>query len=190
VILVIEGVNGTGKTTLVQHIVATRGFRWHKAFRAESELGSHWDAPEGQAKAAKLARLGIPVNTYLEDMFLADFYGRHANVNVVLDRSLPSAIAYRDIPDANIVEAMEVWKRTLGAHGKVAYLTLTADYAAVVSRVEPQRVPTVEQHTYVSESLEWAHILVDWPKHLIDTSARSVPSVRQEVLEFMDSAFS
>jgi hypothetical protein len=189
VILIVEGVNGTGKTTLVEHIVATRGFQRHKPFFAPSEVGVHSDHGVGAARLAKLAKLGVPVNSHVEDLFLADFYGRFPALDVVLDRSMPSAIAYKNMPSDQVVEAFEAWRALIERHGRVAYVTLTADYCAVQARLVPERTPKAEDYNYISEALEWAHSVVKWPKLMIDTSARSAVSVRREVADFMDVAF-
>lgn len=90
-IIVLEGVNGVGKSTLAAGLAKELGGRIVRPFRHGAE---HMDADE---RAADLKALGIPVNTYVEDMFVADFLRQTqagAEAPVILDRSLPSAVAY------------------------------------------------------------------------------------------------
>jgi hypothetical protein len=84
-ILILEGLNGVGKTTLSRTLQEDHGFLRIRAF-------------EGESLRAVAARSGILANTYIDDMYVANFLTQlkltYPDAKVVLDRSYLSAFVY------------------------------------------------------------------------------------------------
>jgi thymidylate kinase len=86
-ILVLEGPCGSGKSTLAKALCAKLGWPMYRAFRRDPN-----DHTPGRT-AELLRDAGLPLNTWMEDMFAADLLAQ-VKSNVILDRSLPSGLAY------------------------------------------------------------------------------------------------
>ena len=85
--IIFEGTNGVGKTSYAKVLSGMLRAPVYRAFRRPG--AEHHTADRQRADEL----LGLPVNTYVEDFFVADL-ARIIDHEVILDRSLPSAIAY------------------------------------------------------------------------------------------------
>jgi len=90
-LIMLDGVNGVGKSTYAYRIKESFGIGVCRVFRSgDKEL--HWGST-GAELQKELAKLKVPINTHVDDLFMADFMLTF-QVDAVLDRTLASAIAY------------------------------------------------------------------------------------------------
>lgn len=89
-ILVLEGAKGAGKTSLSAMLQEELDWPVYRAFRKGGEQHN----PGATSGWAKLLR--FPINTWMEDMFVADVCSV-AKPNLIMDRSMPSAVAYESM---------------------------------------------------------------------------------------------
>lgn len=89
-ILILEGLNGVGKTSIANAVSEQTGIPVYRAFRQGKDV--HWG--EGSKLEVGLLEMGVPLNTHVEDLYAADLLATFKGVNVILDRSMISAIAY------------------------------------------------------------------------------------------------
>ena len=92
-IIVLEGPNGVGKSTYAKLLSdELGGIPIVRPFRdGDTEL--HWGY-KGQERFKMLRDdLKVPVNTHVDDLYVADFL-KTFQVSAILDRSVPSAVAY------------------------------------------------------------------------------------------------
>jgi thymidylate kinase len=90
-LIMLDGVNGVGKSSYAYAIKKSFGINVCRAFRS-SDKALHWGST-GKELQEKLASLKVPINTHVDDLFMADFMLTF-QVDAVLDRTLASAIAY------------------------------------------------------------------------------------------------
>jgi predicted ATPase len=96
-ILVLEGAMGAGKSTLARLLAEQIHWPIYRAFREEGD-GHKPGATQEWIKLVKL-----PVNTWLEDMYVADICAT-LKPDLILDRSMPSAVAYETLNASNADE--------------------------------------------------------------------------------------
>jgi len=112
-VVILEGVNGVGKTSQARLLAEELGVKMYRPFRENPD--SHFDA----AEIENFHDLGIPVNTYVEDCCLADTLVQ-LGISCVLDRSMPSAIAYAQIDGCEGITPtfahLDWWQNKLGQH--------------------------------------------------------------------------
>lgn len=157
-ILLIEGVNGTGKTTLAQALSKKTGFPIYRPFR--TSMTDHTELPDKFRDG--LRTMGVPVNTHAEDLYLADFLAhqyQHSPVDLILDRSMPSAVAYgladntMPIPGVSVLPAATtlylVWEERMLATD-VLWVHLHASFETVRER-SGARAPNRERYNILSK---------------------------------------
>lgn len=88
--LIIEGACGRGKSTLAKELALITAVPVYRPFRGFSEHITVADATKMQDE------LGLSINGWEEDIYIADFLA-NVNASVILDRSLPSALAYNEV---------------------------------------------------------------------------------------------
>lgn len=105
-LILLDGVNGVGKSTYAYKIKESFGIKVCRVFRSgDKEL--HWGST-GKELQDKLAELKVPINTHVDDLFMADFMLTF-QVDAVLDRTLASAISY-----GRAYNKMDGWYREKG----------------------------------------------------------------------------
>lgn len=87
--IVLEGGSGVGKSTLAKALNAITGVPVYRPFRGKSE-----HIPAETVK--DMQDLGLSVNGWEEDLYTADMLSV-VNSDVILDRSLPSAMAFNSV---------------------------------------------------------------------------------------------
>lgn len=87
-LLILEGLEGTGKTATGRLLSERWGVPLYRAFRAGDE---HWG--QGSPNERRVRSFGVDLNSHVEDMYAADLLSVF-KVDAILDRSMPSALAY------------------------------------------------------------------------------------------------
>jgi deoxyadenosine/deoxycytidine kinase len=136
-IIVIEGTEGTGKTTLAKALSAKHDAIIYRAYRDDNEVRLT------ESDARRWRYLGFHINSYQEEINTMDLLralsrGRQ-KPRLILDRSMPSALAYHELlngtPESTWVYE-QVWaewyKRAIDCD--VRMVRLTADPIAVMKR--------------------------------------------------------
>lgn len=208
-VIVLEGPNGTGKTTLSRMLsngsprVGPHGrVARYRAF--ERALTGHENS---LSLREALKSAGVPLNTHVDDLYVADAIQNlyDANDVVILDRSFPSGLAYaragieragtvtgeaRAIfaADQRARDAPEhVWRLWLQSWASMLprrlYVTLQATYATARARTAERTrwFPTPEQHEKLETQFQLIHSLLDGPRLLIDTETTPVSDVLEQI---------
>lgn len=186
-IVIVEGANGVGKSTYA-HELESCGLTLYRAFRrGNTEL--HWGAKEGGEEVVRgqLEALGIPLNTYIDDLYLADFI-QSFKLDAVFDRSLPSAIAYGSLGQLNgatVGELLEMWQLMV-KHSKspVLYVWLQTTYELAKERTKGRWMPNKRGYHSLVNSYEKLFQRIRLPKIAINTDmvtvARGIKRIMDE----------
>jgi thymidylate kinase len=178
-VIVIEGVNGAGKTRYARHLSLATDFPVYRAFRGSED--EHYTEGEGKARLEKLEGLGIPVNSYVEDMFAADMLVR-LKASAILDRSLPSAIVYGNPlrratggSDLELTASLnqarwELWESLMIRAGGIL-VHLAVSYDAAKARANGRTIPTRSEHRALERAYEKLLKRAKLPVIVIDTDA-------------------
>lgn len=173
-IVVLEGLNGVGKTTYARALAETFGAPILRAFRPSIDH-HHTGASETEQH---LRSLGVPVNTHVDDMYVADILAQLRPSNVILDRSLPSAHVYGSTPTHLVYRGFrpdgspglfDIWQDKLRSAGEVIYVWLRAPHAVASTR-SPDRVPSMGRYAAMESWFRYAYESWDGHKLPIDTS--------------------
>lgn len=138
-IIILEGLNGVGKTTVGLELSKHLDIPFHRPFRLEGVKNGFY--PD----MGKMRSLGVPANCYHEEIYISDFL-RGVKCDVVLDRSMPSAIVYgrlhKDIPsdETDVDYLRSIWvQNMIKAKALMVYFRCD-DYDVVKNRC-PDRMP-------------------------------------------------
>lgn len=173
--IILEGCNGVGKTSyahqlgLMLNARTYRAFRWGHDFRAEVD---------------EMRNLGVPVNTFVDDFYTADL-SRVLAQEIIMDRSLPSAVAYDGIDDSK-------WRRRLVAWNEILHQSLLpvilvwlrAPYDVARARMRGY-VPTKAEYIDLDNLFAWSFAQVTLPTLCLDTSTQSIQVGSQRIVEFL-----
>lgn len=184
-IIILEGLEGVGKTALANALSESTGHPIYRAFRSNpSERFG-----EGNRLEATLRSYGVPVNSYIEDLFVADLLTTIGG-DVILDRSMPTGIAYGlknglfDYKKAWDVYAYWLWR--MGARSDVLYVHMEADAQARSERIAPGRINYGESERAVLE----ANLSICFQKAdgifktlLVDTTEQSKAETKAQVFQ-------
>ena len=182
-LVILEGVNGTGKSTVARRLVRDFGYTRFKPFRPPGDSG-HWTDEEGADLRAHLDDLQVPANGHVEDIFSADFLRQFPALSVVLDRSLPSAFAYDSVPrSVDWGTLLDTWTSLLESL-KPIYIHMTAEHMVIRHRTG-DRAPLLSRYTAMEEQFAWAMARMPWPTHTIDTTSLTSADTWQRVRKTM-----
>jgi thymidylate kinase len=165
-IIVLEGVNGVGKSTYARLLQERLGYTPLRAFRPSSDC--HFN---GKYKVERdLQAFNVPYNTHVDDLYVADILGKLKPSNVVLDRSMASAVAYGSRPISDAGELVRLWAGLFG-RTPVLYVWLTADPNTSLKRVVARgdASPSLSILKALHGSFELVYELVPFFKDAIDT---------------------
>lgn len=135
-IIVLEGVNGLGKTTYAQRLSERLGVPVYRAFR--DKISEHW-GDRSERELMLREQFGVPLNTHVDDLYAADIVSR-LGAGVIFDRSLPSALAYGKLQGDAFVEKsggkmLEFWEAILVSSAlPVRYVWLRGEYELAKER--------------------------------------------------------
>jgi len=139
VIVILEGCNGVGKSAYAEALADYLGAPVLRPFRPSPDY--HWNGERPLEVALK--RLGVPVNTHVDDLYIADILGqlgRLAPRDVILDRSVPSAIAYGSARDV-AGPLFDYWQGQLRRLRRVVYAWLVCPWRLAKERADGRRFP-------------------------------------------------
>lgn len=110
---------GAGKTALANALSRYTAWPVYRAFRAAGD--GH--QPGADARVKMLKNIGLPVNSWQEDMFIADMAAA-CRPNLILDRSLPSALTWNAAAFTlrESTAALDLWAERIGTAGAVLVL--------------------------------------------------------------------
>lgn len=136
-IYILEGVNGTGKTTLARALSESLGgapiVRPFHNVNPDSHWGQTMDEEERMLRAA-----GVPIQSPADDMYVADMVSKMRPDVAICDRSLVTGMAYGnwdEEPRASVKDAARIyWAMLLNKHHRTILVHLTADYDTCVRR--------------------------------------------------------
>ena len=169
-IVILEGCNGVGKSAYASELASVLGAPVLRPFRPDS--GYHWNGETDLE--LELSRLGVPVNTHVDDLYVADILGQLAYSDVILDRSVPSAIAYgsaRDCAD----RLYDFWNRQLRRLLGVTYVWLHCPWKVAKERTNGRWFPTPQRYSGLEESFRQLFHRFEAGRRLaIDTKAFSI----------------
>lgn len=192
-ILMLEGANGTGKTTLAQALSQRWSVPLYRVFKTQAP-NTH--APDGlvvkteaDGTLAQLASLGVELNSHVEELFLIDFLSVF-KPSAIMDRGMPSAIAYgreqvrlgiRQATDWEV--AWDIWEERASGAG-VVYVWLTAPHPVAKARCLEQgrQGAKKEVHDRLHKSFEWTFNRTKLQKVRIDTSTMTLESTLKRLL--------
>lgn len=168
-ILIIEGCRGTGKTTVCADLAVVFGAPIIRPFRP-----TIWDHHTGSTDVEKkLKAMGVPVNTFVDDLYVADVLSAisqlHPAVNYVLDRSMGSAIAHQSCPSDD-TSVLDLWQQLLSRAPAVRYVWLRAPYDVAAKRVAGRPMPTRIEAESLESGFQRVYDAFQRPKLALDTS--------------------
>jgi len=179
--IIMEGTNGGGKTSYGR---ALAGMMRASVYRPFRRPGNSHHGEERQ----KLEAIGVPVNTWMDDMYLADL-SRILETEVIVDRSMPSAIAYEMVErqgtlKADWVKYMVEWERLLGYSMRpVLIVHLVAPYQVARERMSGH-IPTEDEYHRLNGWFTRVLAVLDRiPVLTIDTSKHTIPEGTRLVKE-------
>jgi thymidylate kinase len=186
-IIILEGVNGTGKSMYAKKLAGAfqacvmRPFRQHEDHHFNGETTMERD----------LKALGVPYNTHVDELYVADFLGKLHSAgqrpSVVLDRSIGSAVAHGDRPISDAGKLINTWYRLLGENAPVLYVWLTAPWHVAHDRLVASgrggHGDDERRYDKLCSLFRHAYDLVPFPKMRIDTGVTLVEEGVHKVID-------
>jgi thymidylate kinase len=178
-IVLVEGLNGVGKTTYVRALSKKLGISPYRPFR--KNLGEHWDESGGRLEKDFLEALRIPVNNHVEEMYIADF-ARSVGVSFIQDRTMLSSLAYGRVENQsegwynegdNAQALFELWESIYREADGVLLLYLTAPFETAKQRAGA-RALTKEKWKKLDAQYDKMFRRSTLPKKQINTDAVDV----------------
>lgn len=159
-LVVVEGVNGGGKSTLVTALKEQHDLVELKPFQAFRK--GHWG--NNGSGDELLRRLRVPFNSPVEDLFIADAVSAlSARQSFILDRSLPSGLAYAGTPPSIGADMCRVWLRLLEGV-TIVPIVLTVSHETASARLAPERRMMRVRHDQLQDAiLHWSYHLFGMP---------------------------
>lgn len=171
-IIILEGLNGTGKTTVAKALSDLLGAPIYKPFRRETDV--HYTG-ENQRQLFLKNRLHLPINTHIEDLYIADFISV-VRPRMILDRSLPSAIAYGLaegdplLPKQEDLDQLVRFWETLLLPASPLYVWMHAPYKVAQERCQGREWPlTPEKSKLLYQQFDCVYDKITMPKLAINT---------------------
>lgn len=181
--IIMEGANGGGKTSYARALSGLLDAPLYRAFRRPG--ADHHNGNDME----RLQNLGVPVNTWMDDMYLADL-SRIIGNEVIVDRSMPSAVVYEIVQRQGTmrvdwVHYMTEWERLLKMSVRPALVVhLVAPYEVACERMTGHK-PSEDEYWMLGAWYDRVLSLLDIPVLTIDTSVRAIPSGVRMVKERM-----
>ncbi len=180
-IIMLDGVNGSGKTTYAYHLKLLLGVKVCRVFRSDDK-NLHWGS-SGEKFRKELEKIKVPINTHIDDIFMADFM-RSFQVDAILDRTIISAIVYGRTylhlegwykGEGNSKRLLEFWTYLIGCCKlPIVYVWLDVDYDVAKGRTEGRWRPNKSEYQKLRREYERAFQRIRFRKYYIDTGITNV----------------
>lgn len=174
--LILEGASGVGKSTLARALKDITGAPIYRPFRGNDEHIS-------PLNVARMQDLGLSVNGWQEDLYTADLLSVVTSQGVILDRSMPSAMAWNEVSSDALDQrtrrtVLRMWAERIVAARAVLVLVECAE--ATRKERSPERGGAWEQHAIIKAMREACHEaplsiwMVHTDQHQIESLARAL----------------
>lgn len=181
-IVLVDGINGSGKTTLCKTLSERYGLPMHRTFRGNFSQ-AHMDKLDFAIELRE--RFAVPVNTYVDDLYVADFVAAMRIENLVSDRSMPSAIAYglvngqlRGIDECRLLEIWQEIYKSSHCFPDISYIWLDVDYEMSCLRLEDDKRLLAEiEYNRIQEGFGWVFRKIEFRKIRIKTGELGMDDV-------------
>ena len=181
-ILVIEGTEGAGKTTLAKRLSAEFGWPIYRALRGSDDR--RWT----KEALKSWESIGIRANSYHEDIFSADLLCKlqqSQDVNVILDRSIISGIVYDPTLSARQRAALlDEWSERMRRAGACLLVLAVQNLVAESRLSDPTRARGAAERLVKIEELAIQSGL-GW--RFIDTTNSTLDEVYQMTVGWMNA---
>ncbi len=181
-IYILEGLNGVGKSACAKYLSKHMGLPIVRPFRgadSDTHLGHEDDHEDDHYVLSRLRDHGVPVNTFVDDIYTADFLVS-TGIHAVLDRSIASAIAYglvnkeiESVHEAN--QLLELWQSIIIKRVDVLYVNMTARRNVRKARCKGRWYPTKGVDAELEKWFTRVFGNVTSPKITLDTSDAPSP---------------
>jgi len=186
-IIVLEGVNGTGKSTYAEKLSKGLNAPVLRPFRQGPD--HHFTGTTSIER--ELKALAVPYNTHVDDIYTADILARllkfNKHIPVILDRSVGSAIAHGERPLRDAGRLLGLWQQLLGPDTHVVYVWLTAPWSVANPRLALDRRGrfTEEEHKRLHGLFRYVFEMVRYTKLEIDTANVDANDGVKQIVELM-----
>jgi predicted kinase len=174
VVVCLEGLNGVGKSATARVLARELGVPIVRAFRHDA-TDVHLGREQGRGRLDELRALGVPANTYVDDIYTADLLVG-LGLSAVLDRSMASATAYGllygDVRTQARAQALaEAWQEQWGRYkGQFLYVHMTARPEVMAARTDGRWSPNDKQNPVLEREFTRVFRSLHLPKLHLDTS--------------------
>jgi thymidylate kinase len=190
-LVIFEGINGSGKTTYAEELSKITGAKIGKVFRAGNNK-LHWG--DNSDLKDMLTDLKVPLDTHIDDLFMADFLSTF-KVNVILDRTIVSAIAYGRTygnldgwyREKNVVgKLINFWSYLIGkCNPPMLYVWLQVSYEALANRCNGRWYPNKLEYNKLSKEYRKLFFRIQFPKIVIPTEYKSVDDGLKRIIGYI-----
>lgn len=183
-ILILEGINKVGKTSIAEKLSSDYGFDSIRMFNKQIPEQTLFQL------ASELNSFGMPINDFYEDIIMAEFLSQISkDIAIVFDRSVASSDVYRILNGQKPVsdKILEWW------YGKLKLLNATyvwvhTDYESISERTNDSDLFKVNPETYIILEKEFTrhfHLSkkYDVRSYLIRPKQNSLEEVTSKVIE-------
>lgn len=184
-LVILEGLEGVGKTTVAEAISRSLTIPVYRAFRQ----GRRAHAGTGSQLDAMLKDFGVPHNTHVEDLYAVDLLTTVGG-SVILDRSMPSAVAYGiadGILDSDLAYKMfRYWASRLESRIDVRYAYMKCDRHVASIRTK-RGVIDQERLQVLEKNLDHCYdeMATTFQSAVIDTSTHGVSGALAEISKLL-----
>ena len=190
-LVIFEGINGSGKTTYAEELSKITGAKIGKVFRASNNK-LHWG--DNSDLKDMLTDLKVPLNTHIDDLFMADFLSTF-KVNAILDRTIVSAIAYGRTygnldgwyKEKNVVgKLINFWSYLIDkCNHPILYVWLQVSYDAMLKRCDGRWHPNKLEYDKLNKEYRRLFVRIQFPKIVIPTEYKSVDSGLKRIIKYI-----
>lgn len=191
-VIVLEGHNGVGKSSLARALSTKLGVPIIRPFRnanTDQHLGHEGTGPT--AINVALRSFGVPVNTFVDDFYVADFLAA-SKVGAILDRSMPSAIAYgfmrHEMSLGHGQKLLDLWQTMLLSAQRTLYVQLGAPKDVLKKRCEGRWFPSAKEFDRLDKAFTLCFRSIKLPKkQIVTTDAQAVDVTTKLICQLLKS---
>lgn len=186
-IYILEGLNGTGKSTTAQALARALQAPVWRPFRTDHDV--HRSTGEDDELGQRLAAAAVPVNTYVDDLYVAEALFTLRPQHVVLDRSMPSAFVYGTLKSEPWLEdkaqsgwIWKFWESLLLGCVDVIWVQLQATYDLTVERCDGRWHPNKADWNKATSMYTKLMARSALPKMVVNTGLKDVHATVRSII--------